>query len=542
MPNKIKLNDSQGTVDSERKDWLQISEAKTIASGEITYTLGGATLDTESAAASDDLETINPSSAQVGTVLFLNIASNARWVKVKHDVGNIWCHSGDILLKNIHHRLALFWDGTYWCVIMGSGGQSAAVTEVVPDSGENTICVVAARLRSYIQYVLDKVSAARSGGQIDVIDALTTAIKLAQPEAVQSEIIALAQTIVTTYADSTAIDGAFTSGVLDNAHCGLFCTHSEGSSTGEFSPTDIPLILTYLGYYSGVPYTIIASIVSILGADGLTRAVGLDEIDASPIDCESSCACNISFEFASASQTTQKGCTATVNVILSIDGGGTLPIDVDVDITTAGTGTGGGVDYTLTTATVTFPSGSGDGATQTVSVTIATGATTNDTVILGLDPQLGAVGDEDEHTITIAVAAGGDVTYDFTSDEHNATTDTTGTAWVSGEGWKKAAGSDAGASGNRVILPVFASVSPGTYVSIYVKISTSANTSLNFGWETAVLRRADNTLVDSGQWYGPYTAFSGTGENLTCWIQHANTVTTWIEAMRVVTDGLICGP
>ncbi|NUQ07421.1 MAG: hypothetical protein HUU31_26350, partial [Anaerolineae bacterium] len=177
-----------------------------------------------------------------------------------------------------------------------------------------------------------------------VTAAITAAIHLAEPDADQNLINALALAIVEEYADDTEINAAFTTTVYGDLQCSLYCGNSSGD--GRFYASDIPILIAYLAAYAGVPYDLLEDIVTILGADGLTRAVGLSMLTASTADCSGDCACSVSFEWASASASIQKGCTTTINVVLTIKGSGTLPSDIDVDITTAGTGTGGGTDYT----------------------------------------------------------------------------------------------------------------------------------------------------------------------------------------------------
>lgn len=407
MANTIKYNATQRSIDQSVMDWQQVAEAKTISGGSITWTGSAATVDTQGGAASDDLDTIVATDVQVGMVIFLNIASAARSVRLRHEVGNLWLGGSNLTLRDIHHRVILFWDGAYWCLLTG-GGRAATVTEVIPDSGENTLCVVAGRLAQYVDYIITQAAEARAGGLIAVTAAVTAAIQLAQPDANQDLINALANAIVAEYADDTEVYSAFTTTVFDHFQCGAYCAASSGSGTSEFSESDIPIILAYLGYYTGVPYDLIADIVEIIGADGLTRAVGLSVLEATTLDCDGSggCACEVSFEWESSVSNTKKGCTVLVDVVLSM-GGGALPIDIDVDITFSGTATGGGSDYTAVDTFVTFPAGSVDGDVQTVEVTITSGIGVGETIILGLDPDSGEVGAVATHTVT---AIAGDCT------------------------------------------------------------------------------------------------------------------------------------
>lgn len=538
MPNPIKYNSDRQTIDQGITDLIQTWETATISSDAITFSGSAMTIDTQAGAAADDLKTITPGNAPTGFVLMLRSTSEARVITLKHNTGNLWLGGADVVLETPRRMVMLIYDGAYWALI-GGAGMGATEVEVTPDSGEDLLCVVAARLVEYIDYIMTEAANARADGLIVVTAAVTAAIHLAEPNADQNLINALALAIVNEYADAAAINAAFTTTVYSDLQCSLYCGNSSGD--GRFYASDIPILIAYLAAFAGVPYDLLEDIVTILGADGLTRAVGLSMLTATTADCSGGCPCTIEFAWESASASVQKGCTVSMNVVLTIKGSGTLPSAIDVDITTAGTGTGGGVDYTLNTTTVTFPAGSGDGDTQPVEVVIATGATTNDTVILGLDPASGEVGDVETHTITIIAPTGGDITYDFTTAQYNAETGTAGTAWVSGEGWKKLAGSDATEAGNRVILPV--SVIGASLVSIWVQVSVSSNASLNFGFEGGVARRTDNTGVNTNTWHGPYTTFSpGSVQNLTCWLQHNNSNTTIIEKMRISTDGAICGP
>lgn len=91
------------------------SQPHTIASGAITpdvrYSL--ITVDTEAAAATDDLLTIN--SGNVGDIIYLRAANAARTVTLKHQTGNIsMATAGDFALTSFPFPAQ--YDGTYWRV------------------------------------------------------------------------------------------------------------------------------------------------------------------------------------------------------------------------------------------------------------------------------------------------------------------------------------------------------------------------------------------------------------------------------------------
>jgi hypothetical protein len=85
----------------------------TIASGAITVTHSRHVVDTEGAAASDDLDTINGGTD--GQVLFLTIASGARDVVVRHNVGNILTATGaNITMGTTSSTLMLQLQSSFW--------------------------------------------------------------------------------------------------------------------------------------------------------------------------------------------------------------------------------------------------------------------------------------------------------------------------------------------------------------------------------------------------------------------------------------------
>jgi hypothetical protein len=86
----------------------------TIASGVITVTRQYHRVDTEGAAASDDLDTINGGVA--GMLLVLQRQSNARAVTVRDNVGNIQlAGSANCVLNNVFDKLMLIYTpGNRW--------------------------------------------------------------------------------------------------------------------------------------------------------------------------------------------------------------------------------------------------------------------------------------------------------------------------------------------------------------------------------------------------------------------------------------------
>ena len=82
----------------------------TIASGVISAPRSYMIVDTESAAASDDLDTINGVGSN-GQRLVLRAANSGRTVVVKDATGNIQC-AGDFSLDNVQDTIELIYDST----------------------------------------------------------------------------------------------------------------------------------------------------------------------------------------------------------------------------------------------------------------------------------------------------------------------------------------------------------------------------------------------------------------------------------------------
>lgn len=83
----------------------------TIATGAVTSTTSFHAIDTEAAAATDDLDTI--SGGETGQVLYIHAANSARDVVAKDGTGNLKL-AGDFTLNNVEDTLTLIFDGTNW--------------------------------------------------------------------------------------------------------------------------------------------------------------------------------------------------------------------------------------------------------------------------------------------------------------------------------------------------------------------------------------------------------------------------------------------
>lgn len=89
------------------------TSSETISSGVINYTACMIAVDTEGAAGTDDLTTIN--GGATGDLLFIRCAANARDVVIKHGTGNIFCGS-DRTLTSVTDVICFIYLGSWRCI------------------------------------------------------------------------------------------------------------------------------------------------------------------------------------------------------------------------------------------------------------------------------------------------------------------------------------------------------------------------------------------------------------------------------------------
>jgi hypothetical protein len=112
----------------------------TISSGAVTATGSAHTIDTESDAASDDLDTI--SGGTEGDLLVISANNAARTVVVKHGTGNILTFGGsDVDLDETRKTLLLHYDGSNWRVVgaASAGGGMTSFTAAGDSGGGQSI-------------------------------------------------------------------------------------------------------------------------------------------------------------------------------------------------------------------------------------------------------------------------------------------------------------------------------------------------------------------------------------------------------------------
>jgi len=107
----------------------------TISGGVITVTQAFHRVDTESAVAKDELDTIN--GGVDGQVLILRTLNSARDVLVKHGTGNIWLNNArDKYLGSTVDKLTLVYDGTIWTQVSLAQNLFSPSPSYIPATGD----------------------------------------------------------------------------------------------------------------------------------------------------------------------------------------------------------------------------------------------------------------------------------------------------------------------------------------------------------------------------------------------------------------------
>ena len=286
MPNEIYLN-ADGSLEQTILDGLATWVIQTIASGAITFAQGTTLIDTQSSAATDDLDTISfagsPQQGEQGTILFIKASNGARTVVVKHMTGNIYnpCLT-DIKLDETAKMLMLVHDGTRWVVMAGGcGGAGETVTPIVIGDvtpGNEVPCVAAARMVEYLKYIINAGKAKISNTRLEIVEALAGTIAIVQPDYSSVAVMALAATFDTTYADAAAVDAAFTTGFYDSVQNLLY--GADANDDGIISVGELATVYSGLTAMAVARANIIASLIAILGAAGLSNGVGVSTVVA----------------------------------------------------------------------------------------------------------------------------------------------------------------------------------------------------------------------------------------------------------------------
>lgn len=109
----------------------------TIASGIVTVTRSSHAVDTEGAAAADDLDTLTATGLTDGFVLILRAANVAHVVTLKDGTGNLLLN-GDCALSSTDATITLYYDGTNWREMARSGAASFPMRRLRSASGTSS--------------------------------------------------------------------------------------------------------------------------------------------------------------------------------------------------------------------------------------------------------------------------------------------------------------------------------------------------------------------------------------------------------------------
>jgi hypothetical protein len=110
---KSAVEDTLNGVQAFDRISLGSAEALTISSGAVSPTKTHVTVDTEGAAAADDLDTINNGAA--GRLLWVRCVNAGRVVTIKHGTGNVTTATGaDMVLNSTTLYCVLIYSGTGW--------------------------------------------------------------------------------------------------------------------------------------------------------------------------------------------------------------------------------------------------------------------------------------------------------------------------------------------------------------------------------------------------------------------------------------------
>ena len=129
MSNAIYHN-LDGSIGQDITDLGNTFASATLSGGAITYSATLMSVDTAGGAPVGELNTI--ANGGTGKLLLLRNQSTARAVIVKHETGNIWSASGDVMLTNPNQLIMLVYNASKW-VVIGAGVGGATGGEPPPE-------------------------------------------------------------------------------------------------------------------------------------------------------------------------------------------------------------------------------------------------------------------------------------------------------------------------------------------------------------------------------------------------------------------------
>jgi len=173
------LNILKTCINNSGRVNFEASTELTIATGSITVTQNFHTVDTESDAATDDLDTITAgTSVAEGFLLTVMVENTARDVVLKDGTGNLSL-GRDITLTGENQMALLVYDGTNWRVVTMAGGVKSIQRGTITVSGATTntatitAVVVAKSLVSHLGQQCATNDAAQANCHLDLTNTTT---------------------------------------------------------------------------------------------------------------------------------------------------------------------------------------------------------------------------------------------------------------------------------------------------------------------------------------------------------------------------------
>ncbi|WP_316978058.1 hypothetical protein, partial [Shumkonia mesophila] len=230
------------------------SAALTIAAGAVTPTRYLHTIDTEGAAAADDLTNILQDNLPEGALISIGSVDGARVPTVKHSAGGagqiLLADGTDFLLLHPSMRLVLRRDGTTWVEEARAYGsqKAAARTHLDVDQATNSLTAEAAADDADLVAVYDSSAGAmRKMTRANLLASLSGNDQTARDMAILnafdiSELmgrsaLSLGAAVVDAFEDQTGIDAAASTGELFDAAAGTYGTVADVTQTDNRART-----------------------------------------------------------------------------------------------------------------------------------------------------------------------------------------------------------------------------------------------------------------------------------------------------------------
>lgn len=290
MANQVHLR-ADGSVDQTivdlGKNWI----AATISSGAIMFTESMVTVDTEGAAARDDLALI--ADGGTGKMMLLRNANAGRVIVLKHNAsgGNIYSNSlDDVLLDDPSKIQLLIYSGSKWVVMGLCCGGRTNETPIDPEDidPEATVsCVAATRVAAFIQTTIDEVKVAIEDGKSSLFIAgiINNYAAMVRPVVDGTYVIRLANKFKAEFADAAAVDAEFDAEAYETLICIIL--GADSNTDGLYTVAEVLTMTSALGLLGTLYGELFADFLSVLTVQGMNNSVAaMSEITAGTCGCE----------------------------------------------------------------------------------------------------------------------------------------------------------------------------------------------------------------------------------------------------------------